>query len=166
MTTPPTGNTSSTARLMIDAPGFAVGWQTQVLIKAPAAGANWSYKVDGRYFERVLAVTFVLNTSAVVANRFPAVNVADNNGAIITSVPAGGTVVASTSLSVFLQLHAPAYAFGSSGGTFGFFPDLLLPPDWTISSLISGMDVGDTLTGIVLLVQRFPNDATSISAAE
>jgi len=146
------------------APGFAVGWQEPVTVVTPAAGAQWSHKVDGRYFTRVLAVTFTLVTSAVVANRFPAVNLTDNNGRLITSVPAGGTVVASSTLNVFLAAGAPAYAFGASGGTFGFLPDLLVPPDYSWSSVVAGIDVGDQLSGITLLLQRFPNDAATISA--
>lgn len=164
MTTPLAHSSSSSARLMVGAPGYAVGWQEPVAVPAPGAGQNWSHKVDGRYFTRLLAISFTLVTSAVVANRFPAVNLADNNGRLITSVPAGGTVVASSTLSVFLATGAPAYAFGASGGTFGFMPDLLIPPDWVWSSVVSGLDAGDVLSAIVLLLQRFPNDAAQIPA--
>lgn len=164
MTTPLAHSTSDTARLMVGAPGFAVGWQEPVAVAVPAAGGQWAHKVDGRYLTRLLAVTFTLVTSAVVANRFPAVNLTDNNGRLITSVPAGGTVVASSTLNVFLTTGAPAYAFGASGGTFGFLPDLLVPGDYSWGSAVSGMDAGDQLSGVVLLVQRFPNDAASIPA--
>src|SRR5882762_6611884 len=142
MTTPLAHSSSSSARLMVNAPGFAVGWQEPVAVVAPGAGAQWAHKVDGRYFTRLLAITFTL----------------------VTSVPAGGTVVASSTLNVFLATGAPAYAFGASGGTFGFMPDILVPPDWTWSSAVSGLDAGDVLSGIVLLLQRFPNDAAMIPA--
>lgn len=150
---------------MVGAPGFAVGWQEPVYPANPGAGLQWAHKGDGRYYTRLLAATFTLVTSAVVANRFPAVTLTDSNGKVVTSVPAGGTVVASSTLNVFLATGAPAYAFGASGGTFGFLPDILIPPDWVWSSAVAGIDPGDQLSAVVLLVQRFPNDAATISAA-
>lgn len=159
-------NTSGTARLMGGAPGFAVGWQRSVLVPKPAAGSGWVYKVDGKYLERVIAISFVLNTSAVVANRFPAVNVLDNYGNVISSVPAGGTVVASSSLSTYLALHGPAYAFGSSGGNFGFMPDFLLPGDWSWTATVAGMDAGDQISNIFLITQQFPNDAAAVPVGQ
>lgn len=164
MTTPLPRTTSDTARLMVDAPGFAVGWQQPLYLPNPAAGAGWTHKVDGRYYERVLAVTFTLVTSVVVANRFPAVTLTDNLGRTITSVPAGNSVPASTTLNVFLARNAPAYDFGTGGGSFGFMPDLMVPPDWSWSCNVAGIDVADQLSGIVLLVQQYPNDAAAITA--
>ncbi len=159
-------NTSGTARLIAGAPGYAVGWQKPVNVAKPAAGAGWSYKIDGRYVERVIAISFVLNTSAVVANRFPAVNVLDNYGNIVSSVPAGGTVVASSSLSTYLALHGPAYAFGNSGGNFGFMPEFLLPGAWSWAAAVAGMDPGDQISNIFLITQQFPNDSASYPAGE
>src|SRR5882724_249907 len=164
MTSPLARSTSDTARLMVGAPGVAVCWKKRVYPPNPAAGAQWAHKADGRFLTRLLAVTFTLVTSAVVANRFPAVNLTDSNGKLVTSAPAGGTVVASSTLNVFLTTGAPAYAFGAAGGTFGFLPDILVPPDYSWSSVVSGMDAGDQLSAVVLLVQRFPNDAAMITA--
>lgn len=164
MTTPGPRTTSDTARLLVDAPSFAVGWQQPIYVPNPAVGQNWKHTVDGRYSERLLAATFVFTADAVVGDRFPAMNLVDTNGVIITSVPAGDSVVASSGLSVFLTLHGPAYSFGASGGTFGFIPDILVPPGWAWQSSVAGIDPGDQLSAIVLLVQQFPNDATSISA--
>ncbi|SRR6266852_3497065 len=164
MTSPVAHSSSSTARLMAGALGYQVGWQEPVYLPNPAAGAVWSYKVDGRYFERVLTITFTLVTSAVVANRFPQVQLADANGTVITAVPAGGTVVAGNNLNVTLTLEAPGYSGGASGGTFGFMPDLLIPPGWSWRAAVFGIDPGDQILGVILLVQRFPNDAASIPA--
>jgi hypothetical protein len=151
---------------MTGAFGYEVGWQQPVYLPNPAAGQNWVYKADGRYYTRVLAMTFVLQTSAVVANRFPQVQLLDTNGAVITVVPAGGTVVASSQLQNYLTVHSPGLSGGSSGGSFGFIPDLLIPPGWTWQSQIFGIDPGDTITGGVLLVQQFPNDSASFTVSE
>src|SRR6267142_1490704 len=154
----PLARTSSdTARLMMGALDHQVGWQEPVYIPNPAAGQNWKFKVDGRYFTRVLSVTFVLQTSAVVANRFPQLQLLDSNGVLITEIGAGGTVVATSNLQNYLTVGNPFISAGASGGSFGYMPDLLIPPDWSWQSQVFGIDAGDQLSGIVLLVQRFPN---------
>ena len=164
MTSPVPGNTSQTARLMVRPPGFAVGWQERIILPAPAAGQQWSYRVDGRYTERLVAVTFALTTSAVVANRFPVLLLRDNNGTVITEVPAGNAVAAASTVTAFLVNGSPGLAQGAVGDTYGFLPDLLIPGDWTWGSGVGAMDPGDQLSGAKLLVHRFPNDAAVISA--
>lgn len=166
MTTPGPPNTSSTARLILGELGFQVGWQQPIYVPNPGAGAQWKHTVDGRYFERVVAVSFSFATSAVVANRFPTVQLTDTNGVTITSVLAGNSVAANSFLGVFLALDGPSYASGGSGSTFGFLPDLLIPPGWSWGSATFGMDPGDAFTGVTLLVQQFPNDATAITAGQ
>lgn len=149
---------------MVDAPAFAIGWQEPIYLPAPAAGAQWSYTVDGRYFERVISIFALFQTSAVVANRFPLVRIMDANGSIIAEVPLGATIVAGTLLTGCLMLAAPSFATGAGGAVNGFFPDILLPPGWSISTSVTNMDVGDQWSNIRLLMQRFPNDAASITA--
>lgn len=164
MTTPGPGNTSDTARLLVDPPGFAVGWYERLLVPAPAAGQGLTYVVDGRFFERMLTLTFTLSTSAVVANRFAQLFLEDNNGLIVSSVPCSGTVVASQVLNVFLAWDGVAYSFGSSGGTYGKLPDLIVPPGWKWVVSVFGADAADQLSAVVASVQRFPNDSVAISA--
>lgn len=163
MTTPLPGNTSQTARLMADAPGFAVGWQELVRLPSPAAGAQWSFKVDGRYFARVLAIQATFTASAVVATRFQHLILSDNNGNMVTSAPMSGGVAASTAIVASLETSGPAYSAGTIGLTSGHMPGLLIPPDWVWSTTVDSMDAGDKWSAIALLVQRFPNDAAMVS---
>lgn len=158
------GNTSDTANLLYDPPSYAVGWQEPVYLPNPAAGSSWSRPGDGRYLERLLAVTFTLTTSAVVANRFVTVVLTDVNGKMITEVPGSGAVAASSAVTVCLAAGGPQYASGVSGSSFGFLPDILTPPGYTWAASINGMDAGDTVTNIVLLKQKYPNDTASIPA--
>lgn len=155
-------NVSQMAHLLLGAPSYAAGWRDIVYVPSPAAGGNWSYKVDGRYSERLIAVRFVLVTSAVVANRFPVLYLQDANGVNVLSVWAGGTVPASKTNGVNL---AQTYTLQSNYGgaeTFGPLPDLLIPSGYTLASVVQNIDVGDTLTGIVLTVQRFPSDTLTV----
>lgn len=164
MTSPVPSNTSRSARLIVDAPGYVIGWQETVIVPSPVAGAVWSYKTDGRYWERLVSVRHTLTTSAVVANRFPTLQLKDVNGRVILSIWAGGTVTAGKTLGLNLQRENALQ--GDYGGveTYGPLPDLLVEGGWTWTPLVTNMDVGDTLTGITLIVQRFPNDITRIDA--
>jgi hypothetical protein len=161
---PMPGNTSGTARLLLGAPSYEIGWQEPVYLPDPPPGDTFSYVADGRFFERVLAVTFTFSTSAVVADRFVELFLKDTNGANITSVPCGGTVTAGSNLFPFLTYDGLSYAGGSQGGTFGKLPDLLIPPGWSWNCTIFGIDAADTVTDIVILTQRFPNDTAAITA--
>lgn len=165
MTTPLPGNTSGTARLMTDAPSYAVGWQTPVYVPDPPAGASWSYTVDGRYFERIVALYFVFNASGAVANRLITLQITDTNGAVIAEVECGGLVTAGVFFAATLTHDAPGFDTGAAGHTFGYVPGFLLPPGWKLAAAVAGMDAGDAFADVVLVVQRFPGDTAEISAA-
>jgi|SRR5690348_3592699 len=160
------GNTSQTARLLSSPPAFGVGWQERIIVPNPGAGANWVHTVDGRYYERLLSCRYTFTTSATVANRFPGIELRDTDGNFVTVMPGGQNVAANVSLSAYLTLGGPAYAQGTAGNTVGFIPDLLVPPGWTWGSVVGAMDPGDAFTSILLIVQRFPNDAAEITIGE
>ena len=166
MTSPLPANTSQTARLMADPPGFAVGWQTPVYVASPPAGSGFTYTVDGRYFERLLAAQFTLNTSATVLNRFLHLELNDQDGTRVSEVQASGAVAASAMITTFLTVGAGVLATGSTGHTYGALPDLLIPPGWSWQVPTVGLDPADQVSGVVLLVQRFPNDAAATVAGQ
>jgi hypothetical protein len=164
MTSPLPANSSQTARLMVAPPGFAVGWQEPVYVATPAAGAEWSHTVDGRYHERLVSVHYVFNTSAVAGDRTIGIELTDTNGTVITGVPGGAGIAPSDGAIVDLINGAPAFDVGATGSTYGFLSDILAPPGWIWKSSTFNLDAGDAYTDVVLLVQRFPNDAASIQA--
>ena len=166
MTTPGPNNTSDTARLMVSPPGFAVGWQEPLYLPNPPAGNGWSHTVDGKWLERLIAARWIFTTDAVVANRSVRLSLSDVNGTIITEVPATGVVAASQMLACELAVGLSGSAVTVPGVSAGPLPDLLVPPGWTWSARGITLDPGDTLTSITLLVQRFPNDAASITAGQ
>ena len=164
MTSPLPGNSSQVARLMAAPPGFAVGWQETVIVPDPAAGAVWSHTVDGRWFERLVSARWVLTTSAVAANRFPVLYLTDANGEKVLSVWAGGTITASESKGVNLMDAVSIQSDYGGLETFGPMPNRIVPPGYTWTATVENIDAGDQQSGIVLTVDRFPNDATSIVA--
>ena len=153
-------STSEHMSVMANPPGWARGWQERLIIPNPAAGAVWSHTVDGRWSERLVSARWVLTTSAVAANRFPVLYLTDANGAKVLCVWAGGTVVASTVNGVNLAGDTTIQSNYGGIETFGPMPNYITPPGYTWTATVQNIDVGDTLTGIVLTVDRFPNDTT------
>lgn len=154
-------NTSGIARLILGELGYQVGWQERIIVPPPGAGNQWSHVADGRFYERLISATFQFTASAVVATRFIRTRLTDTDGRVITQAETGDNVVASGSVTPYLTLNSPTPAQGSSGDTYGYIPDILIPPGWTWGSIVFGMDPGDAFTNITLLVQRFPNDAAA-----
>ncbi len=165
MTTPGAANTSQLARLLLGAPSYAVGWQEPVYVPAPAAGAGWSYVVDGRFYERLLSVRFTFTASAVVATRDVRMSLHDANGTPVTAILAGATVTASASEVVNLTVNTGLATNSPDGYKYGPLPDLMIPPGWSWTAETDSIAAGDQFSGIVLLVQRFPGDAAVVSAA-
>lgn len=164
MSTPLPGNSSQTARLLLGAPSYVVGWQEPVYVKSPAAGADWKYTVDGRYYERLISARYVFTASAVVANRTIVLDITDANGVIIGEAAGSAAITANAVYHEFFSTSAPDYAYNPASSVYHWFPDLLLPPGWSVQSVTTGIDVGDQYSSLVLLVQRYPSDIVSISA--
>lgn len=149
---------------MTGAPAYAVGWQTPVYVPDPAAGSSWSYRVDGRYVERLVAATCTLTTDAVAGGRYPKLVLSDNEGRPLVVSPVYNGMGVSSQVVVSAWVGAGALAQITANGAFTALPDVLVPGDWTWALQVDGLDAGDTVTGVTLLVQRFPNDAAVISA--
>lgn len=146
--------------VMANPPGWARGWQEHILIPDPAAGAVWSHTVDGGYSERLVSARWVLTCSAVVADRFPVLYLADTNGTKVLCVWAGGTITAGEAVGVNL---AGEYTLQSDYGgaeTFGPMPNRIVPPGYVWTATVQNMDAGDQQSAIVLTIDRFPSDTT------
>lgn len=66
-----------------------IGLTQLVIPAAPAAGSNFTRATPADYWERLLAVSFTLATSASGVYRYPWLQFADGNGNNILKVPAG-----------------------------------------------------------------------------
>lgn len=152
-------NTSQTARLILGGPSMAVGWQEPVYVPNPAAGTSWKHVVDGRYYERVVSVRWGFTASGVVANRYPMLTWRDSNGTVVLRSPAMELIVAGNNVNMNSSVFGYADFGQNQAEQFSGLPDLLLPPDWSLSGDVPGIDAGDQVSGVVVVVQRFPTDA-------
>lgn len=153
------------AHLMTDPPGFGIGWFERLLIPDPAVGLSWSHTVDGRYYERLIGVRWHFVASAVVANRYPMLTLRDADGAILLRSPVMQVIVAGNNSTMNSRFDGYSDFAQNQAEQFSDLPDLLIPSGWSWAGDVVGQDAGDQVSGVVLLVQRFPNDAAVIGAA-
>lgn len=153
-------DTSEHMSMMLNPPGWAHGWQDRLLIPQPAAGQVWSYQVDGRYSERLVSVRWTLTASAVVANRFPLLQLLDQNNVVVAERWGGGTITASQAISVNLAEDMTIQSNYGGNSVFGPLPALMTPPGYTWKATCQNIDAGDQQSNIVLIVHRFPSDTT------
>jgi hypothetical protein len=154
----------SWARLLTDPPGYVQGWQEIVYGPDPAAGASYSHQVDGRWSERVILAEALFTASAAVANRDVLFTVANADGLILSRGTAVRSAAAGNVVGISGQQGMPYDISAVSGWAVGPLPRLLMPPGWFFRLDIINVQAGDTLTGVRLVVQRFPSDITRIDA--
>lgn len=133
------------------------GWQQAIYLTDPAAGADWQHRVPGEYWERVLAVTATLVTSATAGTRYPNYQVTDGQGNIMAEANLSGSLAPSVTSDQFLWLGCPTMSTNASGRSIGALPDLIVPSGWYVQSS-SNLKSGDQYSGVRLIVQRFPTN--------
>lgn len=136
---------------------YGTGWTELIELPQPAVGAVGTYKIPGETFTRVVAGRARLVTSAVVANRFPALDVLDGDGTIVLRVMSPTAVVASTTRDVSFISNLGVSLTSGFGEDALPFSDGLFPPGFQIRVSVGGIDVGDQLSGLSLLVWRVPS---------
>lgn len=131
------------------------GYRRQVVPTVPAAGATFKHTVPGDAWERLIAITFTLTTSATVANRIVTIDYGRPN--IGTWLQDGAAVVQTQSATgVFNGSDERANSEWNTG-TAVFFPlwGGFLESGETFTINVANIDTTDTLTGIVYTVEKF-----------
>jgi hypothetical protein len=136
------------------------GGTTELTPGNPAAGSNFVYTNTTGIPQVLNSAAFRLTTSAVVANRFSSVQIKDSGGLLVGGAfQGGGGTPASSTLTVLAAQGAGASTFtGTVGNQSVGFPAITIQPGWTVQLLVSGIDVADQLSNIVL---TFTQSATT-----
>jgi hypothetical protein len=123
---------------------------------APAVGAEFTFKVPGGEFWRVIAVHYRFVASAAVANRLSHL-IADDATDPFWRVATNQIVAAAGDNRYTGFAGAPLQA---AVGSVVLFPlptsGLLLPPGYRLRSATDAIDVGDQYSAIRAHVQVFP----------
>jgi hypothetical protein len=132
-----------------------------VLVPSPAAGSDWSLTVPGTWWWRVLAISYVLATSAVVASRNLQLRYTDADGNILAQLHGGGAAVpAATTMTASLWVGGPS-STSNAGLSLSPLPDMVLRPGWKISTSTAGLDAGDQFSAIVVTAEHYPSNWAS-----
>jgi hypothetical protein len=86
-------------------------------------------------------------------------------GPVVVDVPAAGAVLAVKAIGagtagvIYDTGYTAVPEFGST--YYATIPDLLLPSGWFVKVNVAGIQAGDQLSGIRMVMQRFPTDITT-----
>lgn len=126
-----------------------------VLVPNPGAGNEITAKVPGGATWEVLGLRFTFAASAVVANRRPNMRILDGQGNVVYHFDANGVIAAGASNGV---------GYYAGLGTVEAVSQLLQPlpsppaialPGWSVVTNTVALDVGDTFTGVVLVMREW-----------
>jgi hypothetical protein len=139
------------------------GVRRVVMVANPGAGADWSVTVPGGHQWRLIGGAGVFTTSAVVANRFSALQVSDSDGVFYFngSTSAQAASLAITTVYVPSTALFPASLFGPRN-LVPFSPTWLRPGDILAASTFA-IDVGDQWTSVRLRVEDCIYDNTALT---
>ncbi len=132
------------------------GYQDLVTGLTPAAGANYTHKLAGKWVSRLLQCSFQLTTSATVADRIVTVEYATSAGTVYAADGAAVAVEASTTSQQFYGSSERGTSEWNTG-TPVFFPlwGGFLYPGFEIIVNVAGIDTTDQIAAIYLLFERF-----------
>ena len=137
-----------------------MGWQDFLDPASPAAGANFSV-TTGSFnadFVRLVSCTATLTTDANVANRLFSLDFI--NGRSTKCVRHSNTAVytANTSATVFQWDVAHSLSeWNTNTPVYVPLNYILLPPGWTIQLTVDNIQVGDTITAIHFVLEKYWN---------
>lgn len=133
-----------------------------VIAAAPGAGLNFTKAVDDGYWWRVLAISCRLATDANAANR--TLRVEYRGADAVPFLIAGNTTTypANTTGEDFsLSVWQPQNAAEVGGANLAPLPAVILQPGQDFRVTIVNVQVGDAITRIRYLVERFWQPAAS-----
>lgn len=148
-----------------DPPGVGRGARTFELVKAPAAGANWSWSAPSGYFWRPIAIFATLTASAQVANRFPGYQVMDADKNVLFAVAANNAVAAKAKAQVSIVQDLTFNAASESLVVTVPIPSLLLPANYTIEALTVGVQTEDQYSSVRLWLEQWEDRGAEMHAA-
>jgi hypothetical protein len=125
-------------------------------IADPAAGANFTTTFPAGYIHELISLKFALTTDANVANRQPRITI--SNGAVVFT-QFFSTIVTTASLIYtynfnLYQTHS-TMAPGALHISAPLPSGIVLGPSYILTSLVAGLQVGDTLDNIVGTYKRW-----------
>jgi hypothetical protein len=126
-----------------------------VPVTSPAVATGFTYTVGGNYWERLVALAFVLTSDGNAANRAVLLRVKDGSGATLIGIPTAAVQVATKvyTYSYWGQQVPATDAVGLVNAQPA--PSIFLQPGFTIVVSIGAVQAGDQVSAIRLYMERF-----------
>ena len=147
---------STTMGLLEDAFVYGRGYEELVRGIVPAAGSSFTLAIPGETETRAVSIVATLTTGAAVANRYLTCQYLNNNGEVYSVNGAAVVVTANTTQRFVWQLGRGAAEWASGTDVFCPLQDIFLEPGHQLQLNVANIQAADTLTGIQLVLQRFP----------
>ena len=137
--------------------GYGKAFPDWLDVTTPAAGAQASVTVEGRWALRVLAARCTLTTDANAANRLVTIDYLNNNGVVRARSGAGVVITASTSAQAFeFSAHRTVAEWAANTPIFAPLQPWILPPGFVVRFTVTNIQATDALTALSLWVEKFP----------
>ena len=136
---------------------YAVGRGTveEFSIAAPGAQTNLSRTTAQGYWERYISLFVILTTDANAANRVLALEFQDGDGNVVGGTTNGVLQTATNTFRYYFMLGGGITTAAASARQLAPLPYLFVQPSWKLVSNVAAFQVGDTLTAIRGVVERF-----------
>lgn len=122
---------------------------------SPAAGSDFSYSVDGSFFERLLSVHVRLVTSATVASREVVVSYEDAGGNRFALSGINTTVTASQTADYDFSVFTPEAVATVDASALVPLVGMLLLPTQVVKIHVVSVQAADQLSRIRFVRERF-----------
>jgi len=127
-----------------------------VSVASPPAGAGFTFPVSGAVEVEIQTVSFVLTTSAGVANRNPKLDILDGLGAVVARFVLPLIVTATHVTQVTFAEELTPYGANDSASMGAPIPALRLYSGMSVVGSAVNIAAADHLTGIRLFVKQWP----------
>jgi hypothetical protein len=128
-----------------------------------SSSTAWTYRTGANYIEVLIGATFSFTTSATAGNRFPAVQLNDQDLGLVYLVSGSNPIPASTTTVTTYSATAPVVVVPGVSSAFYPIPPTAMYPNWLLTLAISGPQAGDSMARPILTLMRFPTNMPSLA---
>ena len=135
---------------------YGPAYPSWVDVTTPAAGANASTTVDGRWTERLIGARCTFTPDNNAANRLVTLDYVDPKGTVRLRNGAGVVFAATSGAQAFeFDAHRTVAEWATNTPVFVPLAPWFLPSGWTYRFTADNIQVGDTFTLLSVWTERF-----------
>lgn len=141
-----------------------IGYQHELRASTPAAGASFTVTLDSRYVWRVKHFIFTLTTDANAANRYVTLQYLFGDGLAVWTNAAAVTVSANSTQRFVGSSDRTVAEWAANTDVLFPIDKALLHGGRALQINVGNIQVGDTLTKIYAIFDRFETDPHRLSS--